>query len=148
MTKQQQIDTLQKQLDAANEQIASIDNAMKEQYVNTATGIISQVESWFQDQSKRAYITYNDINYDDLGGLENTLMDYPEDSDEYKSAYAFLHDHDRLVKRLYEDATTCVYDVGYCGFGPAHERLIRDIRFCGKDWLMECCEERIKKEGY
>lgn len=41
MTKQQQIDTLQKQLDAANEQIAAIDNALKEQYVNTATGIIS-----------------------------------------------------------------------------------------------------------
>ena len=31
MTKQQQIDTLQKQLDAANEQIANIDNALKEQ---------------------------------------------------------------------------------------------------------------------
>lgn len=37
MTKQQQIDTLQKQLDAANEQIANIDNALKEQYLNTAT---------------------------------------------------------------------------------------------------------------
>ena len=66
MTKQQQIDTLQKQLDAANEQIATIDNALKEQYVNTATNIISEIKCWFQDQSKRAYITYNDINYDDV----------------------------------------------------------------------------------
>ena len=66
MTKQQQIDTLQKQLDAANEQIANIDNALKEQYLNTATNIISDIKSWFQDQSKRAYITYNDINYDDV----------------------------------------------------------------------------------
>ena len=66
MTKQQQIDTLQKQLDAANEQIATIDNALKEQYLNTATNIISDIKCWFQDQSKRAYITYNDINYDDV----------------------------------------------------------------------------------
>ena len=66
MTKQQQIDTLQKQLDTANEQIANIDNALKEQYVNTATNIISEIKCWFQDQSKRAYITYNDINYDDV----------------------------------------------------------------------------------
>ena len=66
MTKQQQIDALQKQLDAANEQIAAIDNALKEQYVNTATNIISEIKCWFQDQSKRAYITYNDINYDDV----------------------------------------------------------------------------------
>ena len=66
MTKQEQIDTLQKQLDAANEQIANIDNALKEQYLNTATNIISEIKCWFQDQSKRAYITYNDINYDDV----------------------------------------------------------------------------------
>ena len=99
-------------------------------------------------RQKKAFYKIKYAAYDLIGGLENTLMDYPEDSDEYKSAYAFLHDHDRLVKRLYEDATTCVYDVGYCGFGPEHERLIRDIRFCGKDWLMERCEERIKKEGY
>ena len=66
MTKQQQIDTLQKQLDAANEQIATIDNALKEQYLSIATNIISEIKCWFQDQSKRAYITYNDINYDDV----------------------------------------------------------------------------------
>ena len=77
MTKQQQIDTLQKQLDAANEQIANIDNALKEQYLNTATNIISEIKCWFQDQSKRAYITYNDINYDDvykyLDNLRNVI---------------------------------------------------------------------------
>ena len=62
MIKQQQIDTLQKQLDAANEQIATIDNALKEQYLKTATGIISQIESWFQDQRERGIA----LNYDDI----------------------------------------------------------------------------------
>ena len=104
--------------------------------------------SEMNQRQKKAFYNIKYAAYDLLGGLENTLLDYPEDSDEYKSAYAFLHDHDRLVKRLYEDATTCVYGPGYCGFGPEHERLIRDIRFCGKDWLMERCEKRIQKEGY
>ena len=62
MTKQKQIDTLQKQLDAANKQIAIIDNALKEQYLKTATGIISQIGSWFQDQRERGIA----LNYDDI----------------------------------------------------------------------------------
>lgn len=52
MTKQQQIDTLQKQLDASNEQIAAVDNALKEQYANIATNIVSEIKCWFKDQSK------------------------------------------------------------------------------------------------
>lgn len=66
MTKQEQIYTLQKQLEAANEQIATIDNALKEQYVNIATNIISEIKSWFEDQSEHAYLTYKDINYKDV----------------------------------------------------------------------------------
>ena len=62
MTKQQQIDTLQKQLDAANEQLASVDNALKEQYLNIATGTVDHIESWFQDQRDRCIaLNYNDI---------------------------------------------------------------------------------------
>jgi len=99
-------------------------------------------------RQKKAFYNIKYAADDLLGGLENTLLDYSEDSDEYKSANALIHDHDRLVKRLYSDATTCVYGPGYCGFGPEHERFIRDIRFCGKEWLMERCEKRITKEGY
>ena len=83
-----------------------------------------------------------------LGGLENTLLDYSEDSDDYKSAEALLKNHKELVNRLYEMATTAVYGEGYCGFGKRHQMEIRDINFCGKDWLMERCEKRITKEGY
>ena len=98
-------------------------------------------------QKKAFYNVYWAAN-DLIGGLENTLLDYPEDSDDYKSAYALLHDHDRLVKTLYEMATTAFYDVGFCGFGTAYQRYIRDINFCGKEWIMERCEKRVTKEGY
>ena len=73
MTKQQQIDTLQQKLDAANEQIASIDNTLKEQYLKTATGIISQIESWFQDQRERdVRLIYDDI-YKFLNNYRNVI---------------------------------------------------------------------------
>ena len=62
MTKQQQIDTLQKQLDAANEQLAAVDNALKEQYLNIATGTVDHIESWFQDPRERGIA----LNYDDI----------------------------------------------------------------------------------
>ena len=83
-----------------------------------------------------------------LGGLENTLLDYSEDSDDYKSAEALLKNHKELVNRLYEMATTAVYGEGFCGFGKQYQMEIRDINFCGKDWLMERCEKRVTKEGY
>ena len=51
-------------------------------------------------RQKKAFFNVYWAANDLIGGLENTLLDYPEDSDEYKSAYAFLNDHDRLVKTL------------------------------------------------
>ena len=73
MTKQQQIDTLQKQLDAANEQIATIDNALKEQYVNTATNIVSEIKCWFRDQSEISKVTSYDDIYKYLDNLRNVI---------------------------------------------------------------------------
>lgn len=74
MTKQQQIDALQKQLDAANEQIATIDNALKEQYVNTATNVVSDIKGWFEEQSKNCtiFVTYDDV-YDYLDNLRKVI---------------------------------------------------------------------------
>ena len=73
MTKQQQIDTLQKQLDAANEQIANIDNALTEQYVNVATNIVSDIKSWFVDRFYNpGYINRDDI-YDYLDNLRKVI---------------------------------------------------------------------------
>ena len=75
MTKQQQIDTLQKQLDAANEQIANIDNALKEQYANIATNIVSDIKSWFVEQGEhKVILCYKDI-YKYLDNLRNVIED-------------------------------------------------------------------------
>ena len=73
MTKQQQIDILQKQLDAANKQLAEVDNALKEQYTNTATGIIDHIESWFKDQSEISEVTSYDDIYKFLDNFRNVI---------------------------------------------------------------------------
>lgn len=95
-------------------------------------------------QKKAFYNIYHASNWL-IGGLENALSDYPEDSEDYKEAEALLNDHDRLVTTLYEMATVNCYAEGSCWFDAS---WIREIRFCGKDWLMERCEKRITKEGY
>lgn len=103
------------------------------------------------DMDKRQKKAFYNIKYaamDLLGGLENILLDYSENSEEYKSAKRLLNDHNRLVETLYKRATSEVYGEGFCGFGKAYQMIIRDINFCGKEWLIDCCEKRIAKEGY
>ena len=100
------------------------------------------------ERQKKAFMNIYHAANDLIGGLENTMLDYSEDSDEYKSAERSLSDHDTLVKELYHMATTALYGAGFCGFNEDCKRYIRDINFCGKEWLMERCEARIKKHGY
>ena len=83
-----------------------------------------------------------------LGGLENTMLENPEGSEEYQSAKAALADHDGLVAELYRMATTDVYDDGSCCFSQAAGSFLKDIRFCGKEWLMAACDKVITEEGY
>lgn len=104
-----------------------------------------------KDMNERQKKAFYNIKYaanDLVGGLENTMLDYPEDSKEFKSAKALLADHDALVKELYYRATSSVYREGFVCFGKIAEMYIRDINFCGKEWLMERCERRISKMGY
>lgn len=81
LTKRQQIELLQKKLDAANEQLAAVDNTLKEQYLNIATNIVSEIKSWFQDQSKDCTIF---LNYDDVYDyLDNLCKDVKRTAPKY-----------------------------------------------------------------
>lgn len=89
------------------------------------------------ERQKKAFYNIKHAANDLLGGLENTIIDYPANSEEYKGAKRLLDDHNALVKALYKMATSAVYNEGVCGFGKAYQMIIRDINFCGKEWLME-----------
>lgn len=79
-----------------------------------------------------------------IGELENGEMDGD------KSCTEMLNDHEYLVNELYRRATTEIYTgTGMCIFDTRTvEANMRDINFCGKEWLMERCERRITKLGY
>ena len=83
-----------------------------------------------------------------IGGLENTLQDNAEDSEEYKNAQAALADHEGLVSEIYYEATHNIYGEGFVQFNQEASSFMKDIRFCGKDWLMERVERRVRKMGY
>ena len=80
-----------------------------------------------------------------IGGLENTLADNDPESEEYKSAQRQLADHEGLVETVYDMAINDVYGEGFSCYSSS---ILRDIRFCGKEWLMARCEARVKKFGY
>lgn len=100
-------------------------------------------------RERKAFLNIKYASYDLIGGLENTMLDYSEDSEQYKRAKALLDNHEALVAELYSMATTAIYEEGCCIFNDRLvQKLLRDINFCGKEWLMERCERRITKEGY
>ena len=98
---------------------------------------------------RKAFFNIKWAANDLLGGLENTMMDNPESSEDYQSAKRDLADHNGLVNQLYSMATTAIYGEGFCCFNPQTvEKELREINFCGKEWLIERCEKQITKEGY
>ena len=86
----------------------------------------------------------NCINFE-LGGYENVLLDYPEDAEEYINAKDFLADHDAVVKYVYDCAVSSFYVEGGVF---TDTRIISQIKFLGKEKLMEIVDELISKEGY
>lgn len=105
----------------------------------------------YSDMNERQKKAFRNIKYaanDLLGGLENTLSDYDEDTEEYQAADRLLKDHKALVEELYTRSISEYYEEGCCCFNQWAEAYLKDIRFCGKEWLMERCDKRITKEGY
>jgi len=105
----------------------------------------------FSEMDTRQQKAFLNIKYaacDLIGGLENNMSDYPEDSQEYKGSAEALADHEYLVSEIYREATTNVYGPGSVFTGSGAQSIIKDIRFCGKEWLMERVEKRVRKEGY
>jgi len=66
-----------------------------------------------------------------IAAFENTLLDNKPESPEYKNAKAYLMDGERIKQDIYEEA------VGSIGE--------REIRFLGKDWIMERVEKQMIK---
>jgi hypothetical protein len=83
-----------------------------------------------------------------IGGYENTMEDYKKDSEEYKEAESQLANHEALVNEIYTAATTEIYEEGFNGWGGDTNRILKDIKFLGKENLMKLVEREVIKQGY
>lgn len=99
-------------------------------------------------RQKKAFMNvYHACNWI-VGGWENTMQDNDKDSEEYKGAQEWLSDHDRLAEYIYSEVISTVYGDGVMSWGGSEARYLRDIRFCGKAWILERIEARLRKMGY
>lgn len=82
-----------------------------------------------------------------LGELEIDLCDFEEDDERYIASDKLLNNHEALVNELYEMATTAIYRNGMISYNKDRiQKELRDINFCGKEWLMKQCDAALKKE--
>ena len=71
-----------------------------------------------------------------IGGRENTLLDYPEDSEEYQTAKACLN-HDELFAEIYDYVMM-----------ESKGNYASHIRFAGKQFIEDRIDARLVNEGY
>lgn len=94
---------------------------------------------WEKIAKKNLKEAYNWI----VGGLENTLQDCEEDSEEYRSAKKTLTDAESLAIEIYHEGITTFFGDGMCG-GKAPA----EMRFAGKDFCISYITKLLKKDGY
>ena len=71
-----------------------------------------------------------------IGGLENTMLDYPKGSEEYERAKATLN-HDDLFDAFYSEI-----------MAETKQNYKSHVRFAGKQFIIDRIESRLTKEGY
>ena len=92
------------------------------------------------DRQKRVFMAVLGAANDLVGGLENTMLDNAEGTEEYRLAQEALAEHDGLA--------VAIYDMVINGYTGTECVSIRDVRFCGKAWIKERIEKRLAKMGY
>lgn len=97
-------------------------------------------------RQKRAWTNIkNTANYY-FGGLINTCLDNMPGDEDYDIAKNELMNLDELISTVYNEAITTIYSGGgSCQFGQGAERMLKDIRFCGKEFLMKVTTFYCKK---
>lgn len=78
-----------------------------------------------------------------IGGLENGLEDEEEGSEEYINYQSALNDHDGLVNQTVWEATHGEFGPGY-----AHDRVIKEMRFAGNEFIRKAAHQIIADMGY
>lgn len=101
--------------------------------------------SEMNERQKKVSINIKYAAIDYIFGLQNGCFDSDPESQEYKDYYNALKDTEGLINEIYFMATHNIYREGSCYFGRDAEKMIKDIRFCGKEFLMTVVKHFVKK---
>ena len=94
-------------------------------------------------REKKAFKNIKYAAEQNIWGLVNTALD---DKDSVNWVLELFNDEDKVVELVYKEATTSLYDDGFtCWDKATVTRELRDINFCGKEWLMERTRARVRK---
>ena len=79
-----------------------------------------------------------------IGGYENALSDYGEDSEEGKEAKEWLSDRQQMIADILSDGTALVYAEGFEGI-PTNNKLADAYSKYPSDTVLRWVEEAIDK---
>lgn len=97
-------------------------------------------------KERKAHENIKNAAADYIYSLENGCFDSEKGSEEYNNYYEQLNDLEALVSVVYTEAISSVYtDDGAAFGGAAAKAYIKDIRFCGKEFLMEVTRHFCKQ---
>lgn len=97
-------------------------------------------------RQKKAWINIKNAASDYIFGLVNGCLDNSPDSEEYNDYRQGLEDLNDIIETVYNEAITTIYTGGGgCFSGKGAESQLKDIRFCGKEFLMRVTTYYCKK---
>lgn len=96
-------------------------------------------------RQKKAWKNIKWAASDYIFGMMNGCLDNQKDSQEYKDYMDGLQDLESIISIVYQESITNIYDEGSCSFGDGAESYMKDIRFCGKGFLMDIVKKYCKK---
>lgn len=88
-------------------------------------------------KERKAYKNIKNAAIDYIYGLENGCFDSDKGSEEYNDYFEQLNNLEALVQMVYTEGTSAVYEEGFSAGNAWAKSYIKDIRFCGKEFLME-----------
>lgn len=96
-------------------------------------------------RQKKAFNNFKWAAIDYIFGLQNGCFDSEKGSTEYQDYYSELQDLPSLIDTVYREAISSIYNEGFSGGGKAAETFLKDIRFCGKEFLMQLATQFCTK---
>lgn len=119
---------------------------MSEDYIKSFnSGVLNMKFSEMNERKKKATKNIKYAAEDYIFSLLNGCFDSEKGSKEYNNYLNELKDTDGLINTVYSEATTNIYEEGYCCFNSDAQKAIKDIRFCGKEFLMKTTKHYVEK---